>query len=80
MGKREVTIYTCDGCYASSTVPRNENAPGFTRITLPQAREHWLCPICFGAVEWVIRFQHITRPPRVYRNAKSRYGLRKEES
>lgn len=66
MGVREVTIYTCDGCKASATLGRDETARGFTRIVLSGGREAWLCTICYGAVEWVARFQGITVPPRVY--------------
>lgn len=65
MGKREVTIYTCDGCKASSTLPRNETPRGYSRVVL-KFGEVWLCTICYGAVEWVARFQGITVPPKVY--------------
>jgi len=34
MGKRDVTIYTCDGCNAQSTVPKGETVLGFTRVAL----------------------------------------------
>ena len=65
MGKREVTIYTCDGCKASSTLPRIETPRGYKRVSL-SGSEAWLCTICYGAVEWVVRFQGITIPPKVY--------------
>lgn len=65
MGRREVVIYTCDGCRASSTVGREETPRGYTRVELKD-RQAWLCTICYGAVEWVARFQGITCPPKVY--------------
>lgn len=80
MGRREVTIYTCDGCRASSTVDRNEPVVGFTRVVMKD-RHVWLCTVCYGAVEWVARFQGITVPPKVYgsgRMARLRPGERTE--
>lgn len=65
MGRRDVTIYTCDGCKASSTVQHGEAARGFTRVQLAHSTV-WLCTVCYGAVEWVARFQGITVPPPVY--------------
>jgi hypothetical protein len=65
VGKRDVTIYTCDGCKASGTVGRNEKPVGFSRIILTRG-DVWLCSICYGAVEWITRFQGITIPPRIY--------------
>ena len=76
MGRREVTIYTCDGCKASSTIPRDETPRGFTRVRLNTA-EVWLCTVCYGAVEWVARFQGVTVPPKVY-GLGFRATLRKE--
>lgn len=64
MGKREVTIYTCDGCKASSTLPRHEAPRGYSRVVL-KSNEAWLCTVCYSAVEWVVRFQGITVPPRI---------------
>lgn len=65
MGRREVVIYTCDGCHASTTYGRTETARGFTKVGLARG-DAWLCTICYGAVEWVARFQRITAPPKVY--------------
>jgi hypothetical protein len=65
MGRRDVTIYTCDGCKASSTLRRDETPRGFTRIQI-KAGDAWLCTVCYGAVEWIVRFQGITVPPRIY--------------
>jgi hypothetical protein len=79
MGKRDVTVYTCDGCHASTTVGREERAVGFSKLFFPNSKDYWLCTVCYGAVEWVARFQNITRPPSVYKNARG-YGLRKEAS
>lgn len=66
MGTREVTVYTCDGCRASSTVGRDEIAPGFATVSLNGRAPVWLCGVCFAAVDWVTRFQEITAPPIVY--------------
>ena len=79
MGKREVTIYTCDGCRAQSTLPRDEVPRGFTRIRLAQD-DKWLCTICYGAVEWVVKFQNIIVPPKVFKSGTARYSLRKDAS
>ena len=76
MGRKDVTVYTCDGCKASSTVERGDAAPGFRRLTTPRG-EVWLCAVCWAAVDWVIRFQGITIPSKVYK-ANGRYRLRKE--
>ena len=65
MGKREVTIYTCDGCGATSTLPREETPRGYTRVQLAHDTV-WLCTVCYGAVEWVAKFQGVTVPPKVY--------------
>jgi hypothetical protein len=65
MGRRDVTIYTCDGCKATSTIAHGEAARGYTRVVLRE-QTVWLCGICYGAVEWVARFQGITVPPTVY--------------
>lgn len=65
MGRREVIIYTCDGCRASSTLGREEIVRGYTRVVLAH-HTVWLCTVCYGAVEWVARFQGITVPPTVY--------------
>lgn len=65
MGRRDVTVYTCDGCRYVSTVNRGDTAPGFHLVRLPE-HDVWLCTVCYGAVEWVTRFQGITVPPRVY--------------
>jgi len=77
MGKREVTVYTCDGCYARLTVGRNETPRGIHRLVFNQ-KAAWLCTTCYGAVEWVVKFQNITHPPKVFKNSRG-YGLRKEE-
>ncbi|MFJ4166306.1 hypothetical protein ACIPY5_12185 [Microbacterium sp. NPDC089698] len=77
MSKREVTIYTCDGCRAQQTFDRHETARGFSRVLLP-AGEVWLCTVCYGAVEWVAKFQRITIPPKVFKHDRG-YGLRKEK-
>ncbi len=83
MGKREVTVYTCDGCGAQSTVPRDTPAAGFKTIQLgatsTDSGQKLLCTICYGAVEWVAKFQRITHPPRAYRSGRT-YSLRKDES
>lgn len=65
MGRREVTIYTCDGCKASSTLDRHETPRGFSRVVL-KSGDVWLCTVCYGAVEWVARFQGITVPPKIH--------------
>ena len=78
MGKRDVTIYTCDGCRAQSTLPRDSTPRGFTRIRLAQD-DKWLCTVCYGAVEWVVKFQNITVPPKVFKSGPARYSLRKGE-
>lgn len=77
MGRREVTIYTCDGCSAQQTFGRTETARGFSRVLLPGA-EVFLCTVCYGAVEWVAKFQRITVPPKVFKH-DGRYSLRKEK-
>ncbi|GAA1149510.1 hypothetical protein MOX01_22700 [Microbacterium oxydans] len=74
MGKRDMTVYTCDGCGATATVRPDEKPPGFKTITINR-RDRWLCTICFGAVEWVARFQRITHPPRVY-CSEGKFSLR----
>lgn len=66
MGKREVVMYICDGCKTSTTAGPGETVRGFTRIILAGNREAWLCTVCYGAVEWVAKFQGITCPPKVY--------------
>ena len=80
MGKRDVTIYTCDGCNAQSTVPKGETVLGFTRVALHTDRggDMWLCTVCYGAVEWVMKFQRVTLPPKVFEH-DGRYSLRKEK-
>lgn len=77
MAKREVTIYTCDGCYAQSTINRGEKTSAFSTVTHNE-RDYLLCALCSGAVAWVTRFQGITRPPHVYK-ANGRYGLRRRD-
>lgn len=77
MSKRDVTIYTCDGCYASSTIKRGENTTAFSTVT-HNGKDYLLCTLCAGAVSWVVRFQGITRPPHVYKT-DGKYGLRKKE-
>lgn len=79
MGKKDVTIYACDGCKATSTLAPGQAPRGFSNITMPGDRDYWLCTTCYGAVEWVVRFQRITHPPRVHKHG-GRYGLRKVES
>jgi hypothetical protein len=78
MGRREVVIYTCDGCHASSTVGRDESAQGFHRILFPGGSEKWLCTVCYGAVDWVCRFQGITRAPKVHVH-NGRHTLRRQQ-
>lgn len=79
MGKREVNIYTCDGCGARSTLDREEPVRGFKTIQIGvspgDSGQKLLCTICYAAVEWVAKFQRITQPPRVYR-VDGRYSLR----
>lgn len=65
MGKREVAIYTCDGCKRSSTLGLTDTPRGYTRVVLAFG-EVWLCTVCYGAVEWVARFQGLTIPPTIY--------------
>lgn len=72
-----MSVYTCDGCGASSTVRPEEKPVGFRTVTLT-GREHWLCTICYRAVEWVVWFQRLTHPPRVYR-ADGKYSLRSKQ-
>jgi hypothetical protein len=76
MGKRDVTIYTCDGCFASSTLGRDERPRGFTQIRIANLDSKWLCTVCYGAVEWVAKFQRVTVPPKVFKS-NGRYSLRK---
>lgn len=79
MGRREVTIYSCDGCGTRSTIGRTETPRGYKRVGLPKG-EVWLCTVCYGAVEWVARFQGITRPPQAHKHQDGRYRLRREQS
>jgi hypothetical protein len=65
MGRREVTIYTCDGCRAQSTLGRDETPRGYSEVALRNGTA-WLCTVCYGAVEWVARFQGVTVPPTIY--------------
>lgn len=65
MGRREVVIYTCDGCRASSTLLPQETPRGYSRVELASTTA-WLCTVCYGAVEWVARFQGVTVPPTIY--------------
>ncbi len=76
MGRREVSVYTCDGCRASATVYLGQSAAEFHWVTLGDRDPYWLCSVCYSAVEWVVRFQGITIPPKVYRD-RSGFGLRK---
>lgn len=78
MAKREVTIYTCDGCSAQSTIDRDENTTAFSTVT-HNNKNYLLCTICSGAISWVTRLQGITRPPRVYKATNGRYGLRRRD-
>lgn len=83
MSIREMTVYTCDGCGAQSTLSREEPVRGFKTIqlgvTVGDSGLKLLCTICYGAVEWVAKFQRITNPPRVYRSG-GRFSLRKGTS
>lgn len=76
MGSRDVTVFTCDGCRASSSVPFGKTSPGFRQVKLGDRDPYWLCSVCYSAVEWVARFQGIAIPPRVYRD-RSGFRLRK---
>lgn len=65
MGRREVVIYTCDGCKVSSELSRTETPRSYSRVSL-KTGEVWLCTICYAAVDWVARFQGITVPPTIH--------------
>lgn len=79
MGVREVKIYTCDGCGATATLDRNTVARGWHTIKLDKnlRDERVLCTVCYGAVEWVVKFQGITVPPKAHKGPDNRYRLRK---
>ncbi|QZD98644.1 hypothetical protein SEA_JEMERALD_56 [Microbacterium phage Jemerald] len=79
MGIREVKIYTCDGCKATATLDRSTQARGWHTISLGGGPldKRVLCTVCYGAVEWVAKFQGITRPPKVYQGPDNRFRLRK---
>lgn len=79
MGKHEVTIYTCDGCHAQTTLPRHETPRGFTRIRLAQ-EDKWLCTDCYRAVEWVVKFQGRTPPPEILQERAARRRKDEEEA
>ncbi len=77
MGIREVSIYTCDGCGATATLDKNTRARGWHTIKVDGSRvERLVCTICYGAVEWVIKFQGITVPPKAHKGPDGRYRLR----
>ena len=78
MGIRDVRIYTCDGCGATATLDRSVTARGWHLIRLNpnKSGERLLCTICYGAVEWVAKFQGITVPPKAHKGPDGRYRLR----
>ena len=78
MGRRDVTVYTCDGCKVSATVRRTQPAGGFHRIVLKD-QDRWVCSVCYAAVEWVVQFQGVMMPPKVY-GSGSRWSLRPGEA
>ncbi|WNN95257.1 hypothetical protein SEA_TINYMAN4_56 [Microbacterium phage Tinyman4] len=74
---REVKIYTCDGCGATATLDRNATARGWHTVKLDgRSAQSVLCSVCYGAVEWVTRFQGITVPPKAHKGPDGRYRLR----
>jgi len=77
MGIREVKVYTCDGCGAQATLDRNTTARGWHTVQLDgRSVRSVLCSICYGAVEWVVKFQEITKPPKVHKGHDGKYSLR----
>lgn len=82
MGVQEVTIYTCDGCGATATLKRGTSARGWHTIKLDAVLAgiggKVLCSVCYGAVEWVTKFQGITTPPKVYKSRSGKQWLRKD--
>jgi len=75
MGRREVTIYTCDGCRTSSTMGRDDKPYSYTSVELGPGVV-WLCNVCYTAVQWVARYQGILPPPTIYGEGRDA-GLRK---
>lgn len=82
MGIREVKIYTCDGCKATATLDRNTQARGWHNVKVGAMRgdigTKLLCTVCYAAVEWVVKFQGITVPPKAFKGVDGRYRLRKQ--
>lgn len=74
--KRDQTIYTCDGCRHSQTYDLNQLPPGWYVVTTMQLNEtphgtprnQHLCMKCFAGVDWILRFQGTTIPPKVITN------------
>lgn len=75
---REVKIYTCDGCRATATLDRNATARGWHTVKMDKnlREERVLCSVCYSAVEWVVKFQGITVPPKAHKGPDGRYRLR----
>lgn len=74
---REVKIYTCDGCRATATLDWSDRARGWHNVALTD-KTFLLCTVCYGAVEWVVKFQGITVPPKAHKGPDGRYSLRKQ--
>lgn len=73
--KRDQTVYTCDGCRTSKAYQRGEKPTGWhTIITAPVGenltddKERHLCRDCFAGIDWIVRFQGVTIPPKVIAN------------